>query len=30
MLAYEGVNKIHFEGMQCRRDIGAKGLKQGA
>jgi phosphoribosylamine--glycine ligase len=28
--AYEGVNKIHFEGMQYRRDIGAKGLKPGA
>jgi phosphoribosylamine---glycine ligase len=27
MLAYEAVNKIHFEGMHCRRDIGAKGLK---
>jgi phosphoribosylamine---glycine ligase len=26
MLAYEAVNKIHFEGMQYRRDIGAKGL----
>jgi phosphoribosylamine--glycine ligase len=25
--AYEAVNKIHFEGMHCRRDIGAKGLK---
>ncbi len=25
--AYEGVNKIHFEGMHYRRDIGAKGLK---
>jgi phosphoribosylamine--glycine ligase len=24
--AYEAVNKIHFEGMQYRRDIGAKGL----
>jgi phosphoribosylamine--glycine ligase len=24
--AYEAVNKIHFEGMHCRRDIGAKGL----
>ena len=29
MLAYEAVNKIHFEGMHCRRDIGAKGLKNG-
>jgi phosphoribosylamine---glycine ligase len=28
MLAYEAVNKIHFEGMQYRRDIGAKGLKK--
>ncbi len=28
MLAYEAVNKIHFEGMHCRRDIGAKGLKK--
>jgi phosphoribosylamine--glycine ligase len=27
MAAYEAVNKIHFEGMQYRRDIGAKGLK---
>jgi phosphoribosylamine---glycine ligase len=27
MLAYEAVNKIHFEGMHYRRDIGAKGLK---
>lgn len=27
MLAYEAVNKIHFDGMHCRRDIGAKGLK---
>jgi len=26
MAAYEAVNKIHFEGMQYRRDIGAKGL----
>jgi phosphoribosylamine---glycine ligase len=26
MLAYEAVNKIHFEAMHCRRDIGAKGL----
>lgn len=24
--AYEGVNKIRFENMYCRRDIGAKGL----
>jgi phosphoribosylamine--glycine ligase len=29
MTAYEAVNKIHFEGMHCRRDIGAKGLKHG-
>lgn len=27
MAAYEAVNKINFEGMQYRRDIGAKGLK---
>ncbi|HYK88257.1 MAG TPA: phosphoribosylamine--glycine ligase [Acidobacteriota bacterium] len=26
MSAYEAVNKIHFEGMHYRRDIGAKGL----
>lgn len=26
--AYEGVNKIHFEGMHYRRDIAAKGLKK--
>jgi phosphoribosylamine--glycine ligase len=26
MLVYEAVNKIHFEGMHYRRDIGAKGL----
>ncbi len=24
--AYEGVNKIHFEGMYCRRDIASKGI----
>jgi phosphoribosylamine--glycine ligase len=30
MSAYEAVNKIHFEGMHCRRDIGAKGLRQAA
>jgi phosphoribosylamine---glycine ligase len=30
MLAYEAVNKIHFEGMHCRRDIGAKGLSVNA
>jgi phosphoribosylamine--glycine ligase len=28
MSAYEAVNKIHFEGMHYRRDIGAKGLQQ--
>jgi phosphoribosylamine---glycine ligase len=28
MLAYEAVNKIHFEGMHYRHDIGAKGLKK--
>lgn len=28
MTAYEAVNKIHFEGMHYRRDIGVKGLKQ--
>jgi phosphoribosylamine---glycine ligase len=27
MSAYEAVNKIHFEGMHYRRDIGAKGLR---
>jgi phosphoribosylamine---glycine ligase len=27
MRVYEAVNKIYFEGMHCRRDIGAKGLK---
>ena len=26
MAAYEAVNKIYFEGMHYRRDIGAKGL----
>ena len=26
--AYAGVAKIHFDGMQCRRDIGRKGLKR--
>jgi len=26
--AYEGVSRIHFEGMQYRRDIGLKGLKR--
>jgi phosphoribosylamine---glycine ligase len=29
MLAYEAVNKINFEGMHYRRDIGVKGLKAG-
>ena len=29
MHAYEAVNKIHFEGMHYRRDIGLKGLKAG-
>jgi phosphoribosylamine---glycine ligase len=28
LLAYEGVNKVYFEGMYYRRDIGAKGLKK--
>ena len=27
MSAYEAVNKIHFDGMHYRRDIGMKGLK---
>lgn len=27
--AYEGVNKIHFEGMHYRRDIASKGLERG-
>jgi phosphoribosylamine---glycine ligase len=27
MAAYEAVNKVHFEGMHYRRDIGAKGLR---
>jgi len=26
MAAYEAVNKVHFEGMHCRRDIGASAL----
>ncbi len=26
--AYEGVNKVHFEGMYYRRDIAAKGLRK--
>jgi len=29
MTAYEAVNKINFEGMHYRRDIGLKGLKAG-
>jgi phosphoribosylamine--glycine ligase len=28
MLAYEAVNKIHFDGVHCRRDIGLKGLNK--
>ncbi len=28
MQAYEGVNKIHFDGMYCRRDIASKGLSK--
>jgi phosphoribosylamine---glycine ligase len=28
MQAYEGVNKIHFDGVYCRRDIGVKGLRK--
>jgi phosphoribosylamine---glycine ligase len=28
MSAYEAVNKIHFEGMHYRRDIGYKGLRK--
>jgi phosphoribosylamine--glycine ligase len=28
--AYEAVNKIHFEGMHCRRDIGARGIDEAA
>lgn len=28
MQAYEGVNKIHFEGMYYRRDIASKGLRK--
>jgi len=27
MAAYEAVNKIHFDGVHYRRDIGAKGLR---
>jgi phosphoribosylamine-glycine ligase len=26
--AYEGVGSIHFEGMQFRKDIGSRALKQ--
>jgi phosphoribosylamine--glycine ligase len=26
--AYEGVGKIHFDGMHYRHDIGEKGLKR--
>jgi phosphoribosylamine--glycine ligase len=26
--AYAGLEKIHFDGMQFRRDIGKKGLKR--
>ncbi|MBI1746993.1 MAG: phosphoribosylamine--glycine ligase [Acidobacteria bacterium] len=26
--SYEAVNKIHFDGMHCRRDIGARGLRR--
>jgi phosphoribosylamine--glycine ligase len=29
MAAYEAVNKIYFDGMHYRRDIGAKGLRKG-
>lgn len=28
MSAYEAVNKIHFDAVHCRRDIGLKGLKK--
>jgi phosphoribosylamine--glycine ligase len=28
MTAYEAVNRIHFEGMHYRRDIGARGLQK--
>ncbi len=28
MCAYDAVNKIYFDGMHCRRDIGAKGLNK--
>jgi phosphoribosylamine--glycine ligase len=28
MSAYEAVNKIHFDSVHCRRDIGLKGLKK--
>jgi len=26
--AYAGVSKLHFEGMQYRKDIGAKGIRR--
>ena len=26
--AYEAVNKIHFDGMYCRRDIASKGIEK--
>jgi phosphoribosylamine-glycine ligase len=28
--AYRAVDQIHFEGMQARRDIGARALRAGA
>jgi phosphoribosylamine--glycine ligase len=28
MRTYEAVNKVHFDGMYCRRDIAAKGLRK--
>ena len=28
--AYSGVNAIHFEGMQFRKDIAGRALKRGA
>ena len=28
MKAYEGVNKIHFDGMYYRRDIASRGLSK--
>jgi phosphoribosylamine--glycine ligase len=30
MAAYEAVNKIHFDGMHYRRDIGAKAIRLSA